>query len=90
MRKHLRINVRGVVQGVFFRASTKAKADALGVRGLVQNQPDGSVYIEAEGDPQVLDSFVAWCHRGPAQAVVEACEVFEGQLKGFEDFSIKR
>jgi len=47
--KHLNITVKGVVQGVFFRASTKDQADQLGICGLVRNEQDGSVYVEAEG-----------------------------------------
>jgi acylphosphatase len=48
--KHWNIKVTGKVQGVFFRASTKAVADQLGVKGFVKNLSDGSVYIEAAGD----------------------------------------
>ena len=47
--KRLTIQVIGEVQGVFYRATSKAVADQLGVKGYVMNQPDGSVYIEAEG-----------------------------------------
>jgi acylphosphatase len=50
MKKHFNIRISGRVQGVFFRASTKAKAEELGISGFVQNEPDGSVYIEAEGE----------------------------------------
>ncbi|HNU41845.1 MAG TPA: acylphosphatase, partial [Cyclobacteriaceae bacterium] len=45
---HINILVTGTVQGVYYRASTKQKADELGIKGFVRNQPDGSVYIEAE------------------------------------------
>jgi acylphosphatase len=55
--KHWNIKVTGKVQGVFFRASTKAVADQLGVKGFVKNLSDGSVYIEAEGDEFALEYF---------------------------------
>src|SRR5690606_37003782 len=63
--KHWNITVRGQVQGVYFRATTKAVADQLGVKGFVINQSDGSVYIEAEGDDFALDSLLEFCYEGP-------------------------
>jgi acylphosphatase len=86
--KHINITVRGKVQGVFFRASTKAVADQLGVKGLVKNEKDGSVYIEAEGDDFSLESFLEWCHEGPQKAEVENVETAEGQLKNYRNFEV--
>lgn len=86
--KHLNITVRGKVQGVFFRASTKAVADQLGVKGLVRNEKDGSVYIEAEGDEFALESFLEWCYEGPERSRVEAVETTEGQLRNYRNFEV--
>jgi acylphosphatase len=86
--KHLNILVKGKVQGVFFRASTKAVADQLGVKGLVKNFPSGDVYIEAEGDDFSLESFLEWCHEGPLQASVQNVEVVEGEVKNYRNFEI--
>jgi len=89
MKKNLTIKIHGQVQGVFFRASTKEKADELGVTGLVRNEPDGSVYVEAEGEEKSLETFVRWCHRGPPRATVEKCDIREGSLKDFSRFIIE-
>ncbi|MEZ0450531.1 acylphosphatase [Sphingobacterium thalpophilum] len=86
--KHLNISVRGKVQGVFFRLTTKAVADQVGVKGFVMNQQDGSVYIEAEGDDFALDALLDFCQEGPEKSVVEAVEVQEGELKGFSNFEV--
>lgn len=86
--KHINITVRGKVQGVFFRASTKAVADQLGVKGFVRNEKDGSVYIEAEGDGFLLDSFLEWCNEGPEKAEVEKVETTEGELKNYRNFEV--
>jgi acylphosphatase len=86
--KHLNITVIGKVQGVFFRASVKAVADQLGVKGFVKNQKDGSVYIEAEGDDFSLDSFLEFCNEGPEKAVVEKVDVTEGDLKNYRNFEV--
>lgn len=86
--KHLNIVVGGKVQGVSFRISTKAVADQLSVKGFVKNTPDGSVYIEAEGDDFSLESFLEWCHEGPLQASVQKVEVVEAEVKNYRNFEI--
>ncbi len=48
------LEVHGIVQGVGFRYMTKILADQIGVTGKVLNKNDGSVYIEAQGDPFCL------------------------------------
>lgn len=87
--KHINIRVKGKVQGVFFRASTKAVADQLGVKGFVFNEKEGSVYIEAEGDDFALDSFLDFCKDGPIDALVESVDVDEtSDKKGFKNFEV--
>jgi acylphosphatase len=90
MKKHVTIRISGLVQGVFFRASTKEQADALNISGFVRNESDGSVYVEAEGDEKNLESFIAWCHHGPSRARVEKCVVKEASWRGFRGFIIAR
>ena len=85
--KHLNIKIYGLVQGIFFRASAKEQADKLGITGFAKNMPDGSVYIEAEGEKNNLDKFIKWCNRGPILAQVEKVEVSEGSLKNFSEFT---
>jgi acylphosphatase len=88
MIKHLDITVQGKVQGVFYRASTKAVADQLGVRGLVRNLPDGNVFIEAEAETTLLDMFLEWCHEGPERARVTSVESQEGEIKNYRNFEV--
>jgi acylphosphatase len=88
--KSLSIRIGGRVQGVFFRASTKEKADLLGVRGVVRNEPDGRVYIEAEADAEILDDFVEWCRRGPSRAQVMTFVISDMPEKGYVGFQIVR
>lgn len=90
MKKHLTIRISGVVQGVFFRASTKTEADSLRIVGIVRNEPDGSVYVEAEGEEEDLQSFVKWCQHGPPRAKVQNTEVREGGLRNFAGFIVER
>ncbi len=88
MIKHLNIKVIGKVQGVWFRKSTMESAQRLGVKGFVRNEPDGSVYIEAEGSEQQLLEFTAWCKHGPQLARVDKLEISESGLINFSSFRI--
>ncbi|MCW5909680.1 MAG: acylphosphatase [Cyclobacteriaceae bacterium] len=88
--EHLNIRITGKVQGVYYRASARQKAEALGVKGFVRNQPDGSVYIEAEAEPEALAQFVAWCHAGPDRAQVLKVEATPAPLQNFVGFEVRR
>ena len=88
MTQHLNIRVKGKVQGVYFRRDTQLQANKLGVLGMVVNQDDGSVYIEAEAEEAVLEAFVAWCGMGPELANVTQLLTTKGQLKGFTSFEV--
>jgi acylphosphatase len=86
--KRVRVYVSGKVQGVFFRDSTRERAERLGVSGWVRNLPDGRVEAVFEGEAGAVDELVRWCHEGPPHARVEGVEVEEepasGGTKGFE------
>jgi acylphosphatase len=76
------------VQGVFFRAEAQQEAGRLGITGWVHNEPDGSVAGHFEGQPDAVDSMVAWCREGPRRARVEQVDVREVQPTGTEGFEV--
>ncbi|RAJ02450.1 acylphosphatase [Chitinophaga skermanii] len=82
------IIVKGLVQGVYFRATTKSVADKMGVFGIVKNMPDGNVFIVAEGVPHVVEQFVAWCRIGPTKAKVAELEIKNGEIRHYTNFEI--
>ena len=86
MKKHLKIRVHGKVQGVYFRASAVDKAHMYLVAGFTRNEPDGTVYIEAEGEEENLNNFIEWCRIGPPRALVEKVLIEEGELKNYQNF----
>lgn len=88
--KAVKITVTGRVQGVFYRASAKDAAVQLMLKGFAQNQPDGSVYMEAEGEEQDLNRFIDWCRQGPPRAQVLNVVVEETDVKNFQRFEIRR
>lgn len=89
MAKHLKLQIFGRVQGVFFRHFTQKTARNLGISGFVRNEPDGSVYIEVEGEEVRINEFLNWCHHGPAWTKVDLVKSEEGKAKGYSDFSIR-
>lgn len=88
MKQHLNIKVYGLVQGVFFRTTAKEQATQLTLTGFAQNEEDGSVYIEAEGEKENLDKFIKWCNIGPSMANVEKVVTTDGQIKNFSQFDV--
>ena len=73
-RARWRMRVTGLVQGVNYRATARREAERLGLSGFARNEPDGSVTVEAEGDPEALAEFARWCAQGPPAARVDCCQ----------------
>ena len=76
------------MQGVFYRASTKSKADSLDLKGYVKNEQDGSVLILASGEIDDVNLLIKWCWKGSDFARVEEVRVQEienfPEIQGFE------
>lgn len=66
MKEAYAITVSGRVQGVGFRWMTKLVADKLHIIGTVANRLDGSVYIEAVGEPENMSRFIAAVKASPS------------------------
>jgi acylphosphatase len=77
-----RVVVRGDVQGVFFRDSTRDEAEARGLSGSVTNRDDGAVEAVFEGPQDAVEALVAFCREGPSRASVEDVEVIEEEPEG--------
>lgn len=82
MNTKVHVFVSGKVQGVFFRSSTKDKAEELGLSGWVRNLPDGRVEAVFEGDKEDVDKMVDWCRKGPEYARVTGVEIIVDEYKG--------
>ena len=63
--------IKGRVQGVFYRQSTKETAQSHNVSGWVRNLPNGNVEAVLEGLEQDVEHVIAWCWDGPPTANVE-------------------
>ena len=84
------IIVKGNVQGVFYRQSTREKAIELGITGKVSNMEDGSVHIVATGSKENLERLTDWCRVGPPKARVSNLDIKKLELQQFDRFAIAR
>jgi acylphosphatase len=79
--------IRGVVQSVGFRDFARTQAFRFNIAGWVQNLPDGSVEVVAEGERSNLEQLLAQLNIGPPGAVVDKVETawtpYTGQYKTF-------
>ena len=90
MKSNVHVIISGMVQGVWFRASTKNKAEQLGLKGWVKNTYDGNVEAVFEGEEKHVDDMINWCYHGPPSAEVRNVEVKKLPVSNsFDDFSIK-
>ncbi|HSD05484.1 MAG TPA: acylphosphatase [Nitrosopumilaceae archaeon] len=87
--QRVHIFVKGKVQGVFFRQTTKNVAEKKNVTGWVRNLKDGRVEAVLEGQDINVSEVVEWGHRGPPNAVVEDVQIINEKYKGeFSKFEI--
>ena len=86
--RRVHVRIRGRVQGVFFRAEARARAESLGLAGWICNAPDGSVEAVFEGDEERVSSMVDWCRRGPSGAHVDEVEAEPEEPTGETGFDV--
>jgi len=86
----LHVWVRGRVQGVFFRDSTRQAAERLGLRGWVRNLPDGRVEAVFQGDEAACGKALEFVRSGPPSARVDEVDTrWEDDEEDFRDFRIR-
>lgn len=90
MKINVHVIISGRVQGVWYRVSTKQKAEQLGITGWVKNTVDGCVEAVFEGEENIIEDMIKWCYTGPPNAIVKDVKVKKRTLiNNFDDFSIK-
>ena len=89
MQKTFSFKVSGIVQGVFFRQSTRERAKLLGITGWVRNLPDGSVEGQATGEEAMLETLREWLRYGPIAATVLKLGWTDIDLELFHGFIIR-
>jgi acylphosphatase len=87
MQEQLEAIVSGRVQRVMYRDFAQRKARGLRLSGEVQNFPDGTVRVIAEGPRAKLEAYLEKLYEGPLLADVREVSVkwlpATGSFKGF-------
>jgi acylphosphatase len=84
-----RVVVHGHVQGVFFRDTTRRRAEAAGVAGWVRNRPDGAVEALFEGAAGAVERLVAFMREGPRGADVREVDVSDAEPSRLGRFEVR-
>jgi len=88
-KKTLHAVVKGKVQGVFFRAAVCKHAEALGLKGTVQNLPDGTVEIYAQGEQESLEKLLEMLKESPGAGAVSHIETEQlDSAESYPDFRV--
>jgi acylphosphatase len=82
------VTITGLVQGVWFRASTADEARAIGLTGWVRNAGD-DVEAVFEGSQPRIERMIAWCHEGPPRSRVDRVDVQWETPEGLDGFSVR-
>ncbi|HUT80378.1 MAG TPA: acylphosphatase [Candidatus Bathyarchaeia archaeon] len=88
--QHVQIIVKGLVQGVSFRAYTNRKAKSLGLIGYVKNLANGDVEVIAEGSTEKIIELIKWLKTegSPSSEVTEVIVEWSNELENYFDFRI--
>jgi acylphosphatase len=91
MQKIVQARITGRVQGVAYRAWTRAAAEKLGLTGWVRNRDDGSVLAHLEGDRARVDELLTLMWQGPGAARVQDVQAEDAAREpGLSGFEIRR
>ena len=89
-RTRVHLFISGRVHGVFFRESTRIKAQQLGINGWVKNLNDGRVEAVFEGEDEKIKKIIKWARQGPIISRVDDVEIKEERYKNkFKNFEIR-
>jgi acylphosphatase len=90
MTRQIDCIISGRVQGVLFRDFSRRTARRLGLVGTVENLPDGTVKLTAQGDELKLQEYIKHLKHGNMFSRVLGVEVrWSEPTITFSDFQIK-
>ncbi len=90
MTKNAKITIHGLVQGVGYRWFADRSARKFDLKGYVENLPDGSVFLEVEGEKNDIEKLIEILRKGPQLSKVEHVTAEWGEPHNlFINFKIK-
>lgn len=88
MKKSVRLYIKGIVQGIFFRAFLKENAEKLDVRGFTRNLEDGRVEVFLEGDSDKVNQMIELCRKGPKFSQIQNVEIKDEKFQDLKGFKV--
>ena len=80
LMRTVHVMIHGTVQGVWFRANTEKQALKRDLVGWVRNTVNGEVEAVFQGDDDVVEDMIKWCHQGSPLSKVEKVEKTEMKI----------
>ena len=84
------LEIKGKVQGVFYRATARRIAEKNNLKGWIKNKSNGDVEAVVSGKKEDVDIFIEWCRKGPENAVVDEVNITHLEETVFKEFNVKR
>ncbi len=82
------ITITGELRGRGLRGSAMYMAFSLGIRGFIEYNHAGGIVIEAEGDEEHLEKFIAWLRTFIQSWQISDFSFIETTPKGYSSFEI--
>ena len=86
----VRLEIKGKVQGVFFRATASRIAEKNNLKGWIKNKSNGEVEAVVTGKKEAVEIFIEWCREGPEKAVIDKVDITPLDETTFKEFSVER
>lgn len=87
--KRVRVVYSGTVHGVGFRFTVERIANSIGLKGWVQNCPDGTVEVVCEGKKNDIDIFLQKIKKAMAHYIRSSTIEWQEPTGEFDSFDIK-
>lgn len=88
MKKAVKVIIKGIVQGIFFRKFVKDEAEKNNIRGYVRNLETGNVEAWLEGNNEDVEKMIDTCKQGPRHAKIDEVIVEDKPFQGLSEFKI--
>ena len=88
MKKSVRLYIKGIVQGIFFRSFIKTNAEKYNVKGFTRNLEDGRVEVFLEGNAPDVNKMIELCKQGPKHSQIKDVQIKPEKFQGFKTFKI--
>ncbi len=88
MIKHLNILIKGNMKNRGYAFRVMKEADKMNIKGVVSYTKDNELYIQAEGNENILLDYFEWCKSNIIDVSENELVTSYGKCKNFQDFRL--